>query len=202
MYFVNQRLNSRDLSFGFLVSVMNSREEGCIDTLRTRIRRGLQARVLQGYSSGGRCFSSSLEPPQSEPRREAKLGIVASEGETVGRIHVDFARGVSAPDIAQSLNDEQVPAPRNANAVGAERSGWTARHVYAVLRQQRYRGNVLWGRTRTKRHPWSGKYVACPLPESEVVRVPAPALAIVDADVAKLVDDRLTSMSRERKSRV
>lgn len=186
VHFVNQGLKSADANFHFLMSFYATCDEQFADALRLKVRRGMQERLMRGFSPGGRVYGYR--------NNGKRLSIARSEAVTVRRIYSDFASGVSATCIASTLNAEQVPGP------GAAKWNW--RSVYAVLKRSLYRGKLLWGRTRRMRNPLTGKSEVRRVMESEVLTITDPALRIVDADLVSQVDERLASVFAERIRRV
>lgn len=195
--FVDQSLDSADPHFGFMRSVVTNVAHGYIEALRRKVRQGLKDRVYQGLSAGGRCFGYESMPifQGDGSHVGAKTTVVPSEAAIVTRIYKDFACGFSAPQIARALNHEQVPPPNGTPKYMDRKPLWQSRHVYAILRRDQYRGTVVWGRSHTMKDPETGRARRCRLSEEKVVRVAAPDLAIVDAAVAKAVDERLAEMS-------
>ncbi len=67
--------------------------------LAQKTRRGLQGRVLQGFSGGGVCYGYDLVPGETGSRR-----IDANEAKVVLAIFREFAAGLSPRAIAKKLN--------------------------------------------------------------------------------------------------
>jgi Recombinase len=88
-------------------------------------------------------LEKSTSFPDPSGNRSMTMAVVDSEAAIIGRICSDFASGVTAHEIARSLNAEEVPGTysRNGNRLKAFR--WTARLIYSVLRRQNYRGTLL-----------------------------------------------------------
>lgn len=190
LHFVEQRISSIDRHFEDIIGLSGMLDAQFIDGVRTKVRRGLRGRALTGSSTGGRCYGYSSHVSSGGTR----LTIVEREAATIRRVYSDFASGLTASEIASALNAEQVPGPRR-DAGHGKPVAWTSRHVYTILRRERYRGTLVWGCTQMVRNMTSGKLEARRQPESAVVRVEVPHLAIVAADLAKTVDERLAAMS-------
>jgi site-specific DNA recombinase len=74
--------------------------------LAQKTRRGLQGRVLQGFSGGGICYGYDLVPGETGSRR-----VNAGEAKVVTSIFRDYAAGLSPRAIAKKLNLKGVPGP-------------------------------------------------------------------------------------------
>jgi site-specific DNA recombinase len=199
LLFVHQRLDSADSNFRLLLNLHCSDfiTEQYAKALGQKVRQSSRGRINRGFSTGGRCFGyeSVLVFSEDGAAVGAKSTVVPAEAAIVRRIYSDFASGVSAPDIARALNDEGANSQRGSRRQSGGGSRWQTRHVCAILRRDQYRGTVVWGRSHTMKDPETGRARRCRLSEEKVVRVAAPDLAIVDAAVAKAVDERLAEMS-------
>jgi hypothetical protein len=80
-------------------------------------------------------------------------------------------------------------APEKLNAATLK---WNTQTVRRILRNERYRGVLVWNRTRLTRDPETGAIRRYRVPTDEICRVDAPHLRIVDAAVAAKVDERLS----------
>lgn len=86
------------------------------------------------------------------------------------------ARGEAIRAIVHALNARKVPAP----SAGRRGTGsWSPSALHGILRSERYRGQLVWG--RTAKHYRRGTKAR--KEGGELVRVEDPALAIVTADV-------------------
>src|SRR6516225_1950385 len=81
--------------------------------LAQKTRRGLEGRVRQGKSGGGRCFGYDIVPSidvAGEPLHGGRK-INEAEAAVVRRIFTAFASGQSPRAIALSLNAERIAGP-------------------------------------------------------------------------------------------
>jgi site-specific DNA recombinase len=191
LYFVDQKLDSTEPNFRHMISFRHVIGEQFVERLRQKVRQGTLGRVHSGFSTGGRCYGYASVPVWSEDGSR----IVPSEAAVVQQIYGDFALGLSAPAIARALNKAQVPAPRGSRRHRNGDPCWQTRHICSILRCHRYKGEMVWGRTQMVRNPETGKLERHQAPVDEMVRVAAPQLRIVDADLAKSVQKRLAAMS-------
>ena len=80
--------------------------------------------------------------------------IDPEQAAVVMRIFEMYANGMGLRAIAVQLNGEGVPGP---NGV------WSRYTIHEMLRNERYRGVSVWGRTKKGRDPESGRKVSRPL---------------------------------------
>ena len=144
---------------------------------RQRTYDAMQRKAKAGHVTGGAVFGyrnrdvSGLDGRRSHVERE----IDEAQAAVVRRIFELCAAGSGKVAIAKRLNAEAAPAPR---AQQGRPHAWAPSSVRAVLYRELYRGEIVWNRTK-KRDTWGVKCQR-PRPESEWLRVPAPALRIVD----------------------
>lgn len=84
------------------------------------------------------------------------------------------AGGISQAGIAKRLNADGVASPRPQRGRPA---AWAPATVHEVLHRDRYRGELVWNRTRKRDQ--LGQRRGSDRPESDWIRVPAPELRIV-----------------------
>src|SRR5215470_9464652 len=81
--------------------------------LGQKVRRGLEGRVREGRSGGGRCYGYDValeHDARGEPIRGGRR-INEAEAATVRRIFTEFAAGNSPKTIARRLNADRIPGP-------------------------------------------------------------------------------------------
>jgi site-specific DNA recombinase len=115
---------------------------------------------------------------RGEPVRGLRV-IDEDQAAVVRRIFEWFAKGLSARAICGELNAEGVPAPSGRS--------WRLSTVHGdpkrrngILRNDLYRGRLIYNRTRRVIHPVSRKREVRVNPESEWIHVKVPDLRIVD----------------------
>lgn len=110
------------------------------------------------------------------------------EAAVVRDIYQRYADGEGFKQIAHALNAQKVASPR---AQRGRPAGWEPSTVRAVLKRSLYRGTIVYNRTKKRHADGSRKGRQQRKPETEWVRVDAPQLRVVAADVVERVDDRL-----------
>jgi hypothetical protein len=104
--------------------------------------------------------------------------------------------GMSRVSIAKQLNAEGVPAPR---AQQDRPTAWIQSSVHEALNRARYRGEIVWNRTR-KRNRWGEKNPTA-RPADEWVRTPAPHLRIVPEELWQAAQAAMTRHRRPTNNR-
>jgi DNA invertase Pin-like site-specific DNA recombinase len=159
--------------------------------LAIKTRRGLEGRVRQGKSAGGlpygyevvRQFAADGQPIGGLRR------IKRSEANVVQRAFKLFASGKSPKAIATLFNNDKIPAPSGGLWAETTIRGHAKRHC-GVLRNDIYRGKLIWNRQRFVKDPVSGKRLPRANPESQWVTQDVPELRIVSDDLWDKVQAR------------
>ncbi len=165
--------------------------------LAHKTHRGLEGRVLQGRSGGGKCYGYRVVHEHAADGSLIRGGrkIVEPDAEVVRRIFEAFASGRSPRIIAVELNKKNVPGPNRAT--------WGPSTIYGnwrrgtgILNNELYIGRLVWNRQRFVKNPETGKRIAKPNPESKWVVRDVPKLRIVSDELWQRVKER---QSRTRK---
>jgi site-specific DNA recombinase len=121
-----------------------------------------------------------------------RLEVNPEQAEIIVRIHTMYAEGRSLKYITKALNAEGVQCPRPSK--GKASRGWDTSSVRTILHNERYRGNVVWGKTKKVRSPKTGRRVYRPRPEGEWVRTEIPEQRIVSEELWQKVGERLATV--------
>jgi site-specific DNA recombinase len=179
---------------------------GIVDSLYIRelakkVHRGVEGLALRGLHTGGRCFGYRSVPVEDSAKTDAygrplitgvRLEIDESQATTVRRIFTDYAAGDSIKTIAKRFNAEGVVSP--APYRGQRHPSWAPSAISVMLHNDRYRGIVVWNRTRKVRDPRTGRRVQRLRPQSEWKIQEAPHLRIISEQVWMAVQSRLSSV--------
>ena len=179
---------------------------GIVDSLYIRelakkVHRGVEGLALRGLHTGGRCFGYRSIPVEDPTRTDpygrplitgVRLEIDEVQALTVRRIFTDYAAGDSIKTIAKRFNSEGVTSP--APYRGQTHPSWAPSAISVMLHNERYRGIVIWNRTRKVRDPQTGRRVQRVRPESEWKIQDAPRLRIVSEELWQAVQGRLSSV--------
>jgi site-specific DNA recombinase len=185
LYFVSQQFDSRDRSFRQLLIMNGMVDEQFLVGLAEKVHRGQEGRILKGQVAGGRCFGYRNVPIEDfahlgEYGRPAILGVKQeineAEADTIRRMFDLYGDRNSLATISKKFNGEKIPAPRPRR--GGLRA-WSPNAIHSMLRNEKYRGRVVWNKSRSVRNPETGIKQGVPRPEDEWVIVDVPDLRIV-----------------------
>ena len=159
------------------------------DQIRKVTTDAMYRKHEQGYVTGGKVFGYDNE---RIGKGHAERRINEAEAAIVREIYERAASGDGNRQIAAVLNRRGLPSPR---AQQGRPSGWSASTIRSVLERPLYRGEVVYGKTKKaygrelgKRSTREKGMIA--VPEERWLRREAPALRIIDADLARRVDAR------------
>lgn len=155
--------------------------------LGNRTRRGLVARVKDGFSGGGRCYGYDLAA-------KGELTINPHQAGVIREIFERYAAGESPRAIAHTLNAAREPGPRGGK--------WTPSTIHGdrraqdgILHQELYIGVRVFNRRKFRKHPDTGKRSSVLNPPEDWIRQPAPDLRIIDDELWERVQRRKAELS-------
>lgn len=164
---------------------------GLIDSVYSRelalkTHRGLEGRALKGLATGGRCFGYRTRG------EVGRLEIENDEAVIVRRIFEMYADGHSLKRIARQLNEEGIRSPKAPRR--RLKPSWCMSSIRVILRNSRYRGQIVWNKTRKIREPNSGRRIKRSRPQSEWIVTDWPDLRIISDDLWHRVQRRFTTL--------
>lgn len=151
--------------------------------LSDKTKRGVLAAITNGAIPGGKVFGYDTVRTLDE-RGQIITGVRKvneREAEIVRRIFREFRDGKNLSRICIGLNRDGILSPRGTPWRASVLAGHRARQS-GILLQTLYKGVVTFGKSHTTRHPDTGKKIMFSRPEREWLKVPAPELAIIDAE--------------------
>ncbi len=172
---------------GIIASVTGFQSAAFLTNLKKKIRRGMEGRVREGFSCGGKTFAYRTE--------SGKKVIVAGEAKIVLRIFKEYDGGMSPKAIAYRLNAEGVPAPNGRAWTWQTITGSRVRGA-GILHNALYDGRYVWGRTHKERDPRTGKRVIRVVPQDDWQETKAEELRIVPHDLWERVQRRSLMQSK------
>jgi site-specific DNA recombinase len=191
LFFVSQKLDSRDPNFRQLLIMYGMQDEQYLVGLADKVHRGQEGRVLNGFRPGGKCYgyrNVPIEDPSRKGRygRPAVIGvrqeIIEEEAAVIRRIFDLYPSGWSLAGIAKKLNAEGVLSPQRPKTGSRSPRAWCPSGIREILRNETYRGVNIWNRTQKVRNPETGRKETRQRPDSEWVRVERPELRIVSEE--------------------
>ena len=144
--------------------------------LADKVRRGQRAAVANGGIPGGRRYGYDAVPGTGGQRT-----INLTEAAVVRRIYAEVAAGRPVREVARALNADGIPSTTGSRWHASTLVG-TAALGRGLLRNEMYRGRVVFGRFRNVRNPVTGQRERHLQPESEWQIVEVPELAIVPVE--------------------
>ena len=167
--------------------------------LAAKTHRGLEGRVHDGKSAGGRSYGYRIDrqPLPDGTWTTGDLVIDGREKAIVQRIFESYSLGKSARAIAVELNTAGIPSPRSGKGSGewsfSTISGNWKRGT-GILNNELYVGRRVWNRQRFVKDPATGKRQARPNPPEEWITE--------RIDDLRLIDDRLWESVKRRQAAI
>lgn len=154
-----------------------------VEELKKKVRRGLEGVVREGRYIGLPAYGYAVDKAYDAAgeRLRGRRVIHEPEAAVVRRIFEDAAAGLTAGEIAAALNAEGVPTRGGGKWHKAAIHGSTASGT-GLLRNELYRGRLVWGRTVARKDRATGKTRSVPNPAERQVR-DAPDLRIVSDEL-------------------
>ncbi len=168
------------------------------ESISRQTRRGLEVRALSGKSTGHKPYGYVGVPENPDKVREAHdpanniVVIDEDQAKIIRRIfdlYDSTSQGVDG--IAKLLNEEGIPSPMNRK--------WIGRTVHGLLRQPKYIGIWVYGRTCVKRDSTRDKLVKVDRPQSEWVIQTYEHLRIIPQDLWDRVQEKLKCIEASRR---
>ncbi|MBI2344183.1 MAG: recombinase family protein [Deltaproteobacteria bacterium] len=129
-------------------------------------KRGLELRAISGKSTGHNPYGySSVYEDPNRPRdirepHNKKVIINEEQAKVIGRIFELYdASSVGVDGIAKILNADGIPS--------ASRRSWTGGSIRLILRQPKYIGIWIYGKTHIKRDSAKDRLIHVPRPQNE-----------------------------------
>ncbi|WP_138933221.1 recombinase family protein [Roseovarius arcticus] len=169
-----------------------------LKNLAQKTHRGLEGRVRNGKSAGGKSYGYGIlrSPLPNGTFTTGDLVINEVEADITRRIFSDYAAGQSARRIVTALNEEGIPAPRAKTWSFSTISGNWKRGT-GILNNDLYIGERIWNRQRFVKCPQTGKRQALPNPPEAWVRETVPDLQIIHQDLWDQVKARQGATRKE-----
>jgi len=176
---VSQGISSNDEQSETLVTVHGLVDSLYVRELAKKTHRGLEGTVLRRCHYGGACFG--YKSVSAGPDGSKRLLVDKSEARIVLRIFEMSDAGYSLKRIARKFNEE--------NVVGREQ--WCPTGIRSTLKNELYKGLVIWNRSRFVRVPGTNKRRRKMRDQSEWIQIERPELAVVPAELWNRVQARL-----------
>lgn len=161
-------------------------------------RRGLELRALSGKSTGHLCFGFESIPENPErirqPNEPANRLPIINKGRAaivfrIFNLYDETSLGVDG--VARLLNNEGIPAPKGGK--------WLGRTIWEILKQPKYIGVWIYGKTRIARDGTKDKIVEVPRPQSEWIVKEYEHLRIIPQPLWDRVQTKMKKIEEERR---
>ncbi len=201
--YVAQGFDSESESAGMLTAIYGGINEQYLVDLGKKTFRGVEGLAQRKLHTGGRCFGYRNVPIEDATRVDShgrpvingvRLQVEPHQAKVVKRIFSLYAEGRSLKYISKLLNTEGVQSPQPQK--GRISRSWCPSSVRTILHNERYRGLVVWGKTKKVRSPKTGKRIYRGRPESEWVRKEIPEQRIVSDELWEKVAARRELVGR------
>ena len=130
-----------------------------------RTKRGQEARVLSGFSSGDICYGYSSSPTRTrtsggrEIPSHFEISMVPDQAKVVNLIFDWFLKGMGYSGIAKELNERKIPSTDRGFKITGKTINWGGTAIRKILQQKKYIGIWEWGRSTRKVNPETDKIV-------------------------------------------
>ena len=163
--------------------------------LALKTHRGLEGRIRQGKSGGGKAYGYDVVREFNENGEPIRGGrrINQAQAAIIRRIFEEFTAGHSPRAIAKTLNADGIPGPRNRPWRDTTIRGHHTRRT-GILRNDLYVGKLIWNKQKYIKDPKTGKRLARPNQVSDWINKEVPDLRILEQYLWDKVQDRLNGI--------
>ncbi|UQA57026.1 recombinase family protein [Polyangium aurulentum] len=191
-YFTDEEVTIDGAVDKFMINVRNFASELEREKISQRTHEHLMTKARKGLNVGGRVYGySNVEIKDGDRRVRVEYRINPEEAEIVREIFRRYAAGEGLRTIAKELNARKIAPPR----AGRRGTGsWSYSSIHEMVRRDRYRGVVVWGK-REKTYK-GGTKVRVPRRQEDWVTIAAPELRIVDEETWTAVQTRNAERAR------
>ena len=180
-----------------------------LEGLTEKTHRGLEGRVKDGRSAGGRSYGYRVVhgglDAKGQPIRGG-LEIDETEARVIRRIFEEYAAGRSPLHIAAALNADGVPAPRHKAKSGGS-GHWKQNTINGnkqrgtgILNNELYVGRRVWNRLKYGKDPITRTRVSRVRPIDERLIHEVPKLRIVSEELWQSVKRRQDAQRPQRQA--
>ncbi len=175
-YFTDEEVTIDGAVDKFMINVRNFASELEREKISQRTHEHLLTKARKGLNVGGRVYGyDNVEIKVGEQRLRVEYKINEDQATIVREMFRRYAAGEGLRTIAKDFNMRGVAPPR----AGARGTGsWSPAAIWSMLRNERYRGILIWGKQEKAYR--KGTKVRIPRPQAEWTTIAAPELRIVD----------------------
>lgn len=165
LYSVRDNISSAAPNSKIFFQIKGLVNEMSNDIHAQRTRRGQEARVLKGYSTGDICFGYYSEATQiqkigsMEVKSHFKIFINQDEAKVINLIFDLKIKGLGLSAIAKELNKRKIPSTSRGQKITGREVNWSSSIIRKVLTREKYVGIWTWGKTIRLLHPETKKFI-------------------------------------------
>lgn len=202
LVFVSQGIDTDSEQAEVLLATHGIVDSLYLKELGKKVHRGVEGKALSGLHTGGRCFGYRNVPIEDPTRVDqhgrplitgVRLEVREDQAAIVRRIFGMYAGGNSLQKIAKQLNAERVTSPQPQK--GRISRSWCPSSIRTILRNDRYRGRVIWGKT-IKVRSRSGKRIYKRTTADKWVVKEIPAQRVIAEDLWESVQARIETVKQ------
>ncbi|WP_437994738.1 recombinase family protein [Sorangium sp. So ce185] len=202
-YFTDEEVKIDGAFDKLVINVRNFASELEREKISQRTHEHLLTKARRGLNVGGRVYGyDNIEVKDGEQRVRVEYRVNEEQAKIVREIFRRYADGEGLRTLAKDLNARGVEPPK----AGRRGTGsWSYSSIREMVRRERYRGVLVWGK-KEKTYK-GGTKVRVDRPKSDWVTIEAPELRIVDDELWAAVQQRWSKRealtgSRRRGGRV
>lgn len=185
--YISQGVDSSNEQAETLIAVHGLVDSMYLKEMAAKIKRGLKGQIARGFATGSLTYGyrsqPSAETTRGEPHGYVPV-IEPREAETIRAIFGWYGDGMSVPSILKRLTGPH-PPPRGGQ--------WRVGAVQRILRNPKYTGQLVWGRTQQSRRPGGRGRVVKHMPPAQWQTRVVPELRIISDELW----DRVQARRRE-----
>jgi len=177
-------------------------EQASINTSKM-VMRGLETRVLGGFSTGHNPYGYYSKPTQFTQRKGVnfpshfEILINPVEAEVIIGICTLFIEGHTNYRIAKILNEDGVHPPQNSRG-NKKTEGWSSTTIRNILKQKKYFGIWPYRHTKVIKNPATDTLAQQERPVKEWLDTGREDLRIISRELEKLFNERKEYLEEER----
>ncbi len=202
-YFTDEEVTIDGAVDKFMINVRNFASELEREKISQRTHEHLRTKARRGLNVGGRVYGyDNVEVKNGDLRVRVEYKINEKQAEILRELFRRYAAGEGLRTLAKDLNARRIEPPK----AGKRGTGsWSFSSIREMVRRERYRGVLVWG--KQEKTYKGGTKVRIARPQSEWITMDVPKLRIIDDELWAAVQKRWSGRetltgSRRRGGRV
>lgn len=202
-YFTDEEVTIDGAVDKFMINVRNFASELEREKISQRTHEHLMTKARRGLNVGGRVYGyDNVEVKNGDQRVRVEYKINEEQAEIIRELFRRYAAGEGLRTLAKDLNARGIAPPK----AGKRGTGsWSYSSIREMVRRERYRGLIVWG--KQEKMYKGGTKVRVARPKADWVTMEVPELRIVDEELWAAVQQRwsrreVVTGSRRRGGRV